>query len=156
MESILILLSPFAQKLRNGMPNPKSPSPEWWGRLVALLPIPLLQIGVAGEPQLVGDYRQGLPLGSIADLVRQCDTWISSDSFLPHLAHHVGKPGVVVWSRSDPNVFGYPENHNLLKDRKYLRKNTFGMWEEESYMEDAFVDPAVVAAAVRVQIQKAA
>ena len=152
----MILISPFAQKLRNGMPNPKSPAPEWWQQVIERLGSEtVVQLGVKGEPQLAADFRQNLPLAQIMNLVLACDTWMSPDSFLPHLAQYKGAPsGVVIWSRSDPKVFGYPENTNLLKDRAYLRKNTFGMWEEESYIPAAFIDPAIVANAVLARVSE--
>jgi ADP-heptose:LPS heptosyltransferase len=145
MESNLILISPFAQKLRNWMPNPKSPTPEWWKSLLGLFNEQIIQIGVTNEPQLVSDFRQNLRLDQIKQLVLSCELWISVDSFLPHLAHHVGVPGIVIWTLADPNIFGYTENVNILKDRKYLRKDQFGMWESESYNEDAFPNVTDVA-----------
>ena len=156
MESRLILISPFAQRLRNSKPNPKSPTPDWWAAVLKDLDLPVVQIGLAGEPALVPDFRAGLSLGRITELVRACATWVSVDSFLPHLAHHVGIPGVVVWSRSDPNLFGYPDNWNLLKSREYLRKNPFGMWEEEEFDSEAFPEIAAVVLAVRQSIGLAA
>ena len=154
----MILLSPFAQRLRNGMPNAKTPPPDWWGSVLALLRTDVVQIGVDGEPQLqvVSDFRRNLPFEEIIHLVKECETWLSTDSFLPHLAHHVGRPGVVIFSRSDPRVFGYQENCNLLRSYGYLRKNTFGMWEEESYIADAFPTPELVARAVGRMLQRKA
>lgn len=145
----MILLSPFAQKLRNGKENPKSPTPEWWAAVLKGIDAPIVQIGVAGEPALVPDFRTGLSLSRITELVRECETWVSPDSFLPHLAHHAGAPGVVIWSKSDPNLFGYQGNWNLLKSRIYLRKNPFGLWEDESYDPAAFPEIADVVRAVQ-------
>lgn len=106
---------------------------------------PLVQIGIDGEPQLVPDFRKGLALTAIKQLVRECKTWVSVDSFLPHLAHHEKKPGIVIWARSDPRIFGYEENENIIKSYDYLRANQFGMWEEETYIPEAFPDPQTVA-----------
>ena len=39
---------------------------------------------------------------------------------------------------SDKNIFGYPQNINLLKNKKYLRKNQFDTWEAEEFIEKAF------------------
>lgn len=152
----MILLSPFAQKLRNGKYNPKSPTPEWWAAVLRELDAPIVQIGVAGEPSLVPDFRANLALSRITELVRACTTWVSPDSFLPHLAHHAGVPGVVVWSRSDPLIYGYPENCNLLKSRDYLRKNPFGLWEDEEFVSEAFPDVDAVVTAVRQSVGGAA
>lgn len=88
---------------------------------------------------LVEDCRIGLPLKEIAALLKECAYFITVDSFLQHLAQHVGRAGVVLWSKSDPLIFGYPENLNLLKDRRCLRRQQFRIWEEESYDPDTFL-----------------
>ena len=136
----MILIHAHAQAMRNAMPNPKNY--PWWPEVLAQLASPLVQIGLAADPTLVDDFRSNL---SLADT---CDYWLSVDSFLPHLAQHLFKSGVVLWSKSDPAIFGYPENLNLLKDRKYLRAKQFRIWEEESYDPDAFLDPASVLRAI--------
>lgn len=134
------------------MPNPKTY--PWWPELVKKLDHSIIQIGVEGEQQLVPDCRFNLSLKQLKVLVSLCDVWLTVDSFLPHLAHIVGKPGVVIWSVSDPTIFGYPENINLLKDRKYLRPNQFEYWEAQSFVEEAFVSPDVVVDAVNLIMER--
>lgn len=136
-----LLISPFAQKLRNGKNNPKNY--YYWDRLIFLLEQKhsIIQIGTKGESKLVKDFRTNLPLKEIKKLLLECDLWISVDSFLPHLAQHVGKSGIVIFGKSDPNIFGYPNNINILKDIKYLRKNQFDIWENERYDKEVFVEP---------------
>lgn len=81
----------------------------------------------------------------IIDLVNWCDVWVSIDSFLPHLvAYHKLKRGVVVWGKSDPLIFGYPTNVNLLKGREHLRAGQFRHWSEEPYNPSVFVSPETV------------
>lgn len=135
----MILIAPYAKKLLNGMPHAKDY--PYWKELLEKLPSDVVQIGVAGEKRLARSFKKNLKLSEVADLVRECEYWISVDSFLPHLASHIGKRGVVLWSVSDPVIFGYPENINILKDRSYLRKKQFAVWEEESRNLDAFVAP---------------
>jgi len=142
----VILIHPFAQSLRSGLTNPKNY--PWWSELLEHLPKPIVQIGVVGEMPLVPDVRIGLPLKQIRSLLSECDYWISVDSFLPHLAHYLPKPGVVLWSKSDPRIFGYPENLNLLKGREHLRAKQFRIWEEESYDPDAFMSADQVVSAI--------
>jgi hypothetical protein len=74
----------------------------------------------------------------------ECRTWIGVDSFFQHFCWDLGKPGIVIWGQSDPNIFGHPENINLLKDRKYLREKQFWLWEQAEYNEEAFVLPVAV------------
>jgi len=76
----------------------------------------------------------------IIDLVNWSDKWVSVDTFLPHFcAYHKLKPGIVLWGLSDPEIFGYKHNINLLKDRKYLRKEQFKWWKDEPINKEAFV-----------------
>ena len=100
---------------------------------------PIVQIGVEGEVQLVEDFRKGLPISQLKELLRECRTWISCDSFFQHLGWIEGKKGIVLWSVSDPLIYGHPENTNLLKDRKYLAGNQFLWWEAYDHNAETFV-----------------
>ena len=143
-----VLISPFAQHLRNGKQNPKN-FPHW-KELVALLinaNMNVIQIGSSKDTPVEGvtEFKRNLKLAEIKDLVAQCDIWISVDSFLQHLNHfYKGKPGIVIFSQSDPRIFGYNENNNLLKNRSYLRDKQYWLWEQCDYNADAFVTAEVV------------
>ena len=142
-----ILIATCSKKLRNGKENPKNY--PWWPELLHELGMDfhVTQIAAAGDRRYAADYRVGLSMADITKLVAECAFWVSVDSFLPHLAHHLGKPGVVLWAKSDPVIYGYPENLNLLKDRKYLRKSPFDIWEHETFDSAAFMSvPAIVSA----------
>lgn len=144
----MILIHPFPAKIHDGLVNAKTY--PWWSDLIRLLSTHrIVQVGLEGEEQLVNDFRKNLKLKEISELIKQSYFWLSIDSFLPHLAHHVNKPGVVIWGVSDPLIYGYSENLNLLKDRKYLRKNQFGIWNEQSYVEDAFMKPGEIYEKIR-------
>ena len=141
----MIIISPYAQKLRNKKINPKNY--PYWSKLVKELSkngYDIVQVGVEGEEPLVSDFRKNLPLTELAELVNSCDTWISVDSFFQHFCWDLKKPGIVIWSQSDPLIFGHEENINLLKDRKYLRKEQFYLWEQCEYKKNAFVEPNTV------------
>lgn len=138
----MILISPWSKKLRNGEENPKNY--PYWKELISLIQEPIIQIGVHGEIQLVEDFRQNLSLKELENLVKECRTWISVDSFFQHFAWDIGKPGVVLWGPSDPLIFGHPENTNLLKDRSLLVSNQFLNWEQHPYRIECFVDPEEV------------
>lgn len=135
----MIIIAPFAQKLRNGKNNPKNY--PYWPELIKLLDHPIVQVGVKEEQQLVDDFRPNLLLTELADLVHKADTWISVDSFFQHFCWDLKKPGIVIWSQSDPLIFGHEENINLLKDRKYLRKEQFWLWEQCEYKHECFLNP---------------
>lgn len=134
----MILIHPHGRKMRNGQVNPKS-YPHWAELLPRLVSLDhVAQIGLPGETPLVDDFVTGLSLREISALLRFCTLWLSIDSFMPHLAHHIPKPGVVLWGPSDPIIYGYSENMNLLRGRQYLRPNQFGPWEECQYSVEAF------------------
>lgn len=138
----MIIIAPYAQKLRNGKENPKNY--PYWPELIEMINQPIVQVGVNGEQQLVEDFRPNLSIADLTLLVQECSTWISVDSFFQHFCWDLKKPGIVIWSQSNPNIFGHPENINLLKDTNYLRKEQFYLWEQCEYIKDAFVHPSQV------------
>ena len=138
----MIIIHPYAKPLMNGKQNPKN-YPHW-KELIAQIKEPIVQVGVEGEEQLVHEFYKNLPISELRKLIAQCDTWIGVDSFFQHLAWDCGKPGIVLWSVSDPLIFGHPENTNLLKSRDYLAKNQFLWWDFTEYNADAFVSPEEV------------
>jgi hypothetical protein len=50
----------------------------------------------------------------------------------------------VLFSISDPLIFGHPENLNLLRDRKFLRPRQFDLYYINQYNQEAFVTPPEV------------
>lgn len=138
----MIIIHPFAKPLQNGGVNPKNY--PYWKELIALIDEPIIQVGVEGEEQLVSDFRKNLPLFQLKELLAQCRTWIAIDSFFQHLAWAEGKQGIVLWSVSDPNIYGHTENINLLKNRSYLASNQFLWWDYTPHNPEAFVKPEEV------------
>lgn len=135
----MIIIAPFAKKLISGKRNPKDY--PYWEQLVAQIKEPIVQVGIDGEQQLVDDFRKNLPLSELRKLIQECRTWISCDSFFQHLCWDEKKPGIVLWGVSDPLIFGYTENINLLKDRSYLAENQFLWWEFTEHKDYRFVRP---------------
>ena len=137
----MIIIAPYSQKLRNGKENPKNY--PYWEELISKIDEPIIQVGIEGEKQLVEDFRTNLPIPALRELLWQCETWISVDSFFQHLGWDEGVQGIVLWGPSDPLIFGHPENINLLKDRKYLVPNQFIWWEATEYQAERFVKPQI-------------
>ena len=140
----MIIISPYAKNLINGKRNPKNY--PYWKELIEMIKEPIIQVGVEGEEQLVDDFRKNLPISELRKLVQECRTWISCDSFLQHLGWDEKKQGIVLWSVSDPLIFGHPENINLLKNRSNLAENQFLWWEFVEHKSDRFVKPKEVLA----------
>jgi ADP-heptose:LPS heptosyltransferase len=138
----MIIIAPYAQKLRTNKQNPKNY--PYWKELIALIDEPIIQVGVEGEEQLVEKFEKNLPIAELRQLIQTCRTWIGVDSFFQHLAWDEGKPGVVLWGPSNPLIFGHPENINLLKDRSHLVTNQFIWWEATEHSNERFVDPQIV------------
>ena len=145
---LMIIISPYSKALRNNKPNPKNY--PYWEEVLKGIKEPVVQIGVTGEKQLCEDFRENLSFDELRSLLKECRTWIGCDSFFQHLAWREGKKGIVLFSRSDPLIFGHPENVNLLKNRSYLSKYQFIIWEEQEYNADAFVDPNEVIKALEL------
>ena len=150
----IVLISPFSQQMTNGTQNAKN-YPYWQQLITALKKFPeineIIQIGVKNEYRFEGvAHRFNQPLKEVEKLARDADVWISVDNFFPHLCNAIKVPakGVVLFSRSDPEHFGYKQYTNLLKDRKYLRPDQFLIWEKCPYVEDAYVDVQTVVNAV--------
>ena len=138
----MILIHPFAKTLRNGKTNPKNY--PYWKQLISMINKPIIQIGVEGEEQLVYDFRKNLPIPELRKLIQECQIWIGVDSFFQHLAWDERKSGIVLWSVSDPLIFGHPENTNLLENRDNLSKNQFLWWEATEHNPSYFVKPEIV------------
>jgi hypothetical protein len=152
-----IIIHPFGARLPSGVPNAKNY--PYWEQVVYGLNdsgYNTIQIGAHSEEPLDGirAYYFGLPLKQLKAIVENAATFVCVDSFFPHFVHvECGqKRGVVLWSQSDPNVWGHPENSNLLKDRKYLRPFQFASWGEAQFNEDAFVSPEEVIDAVHTLV----
>lgn len=147
-----VLLAPFAVRLPDGSVNPKSPPTSFWRPIVKhIQSLGYTVVHVSGYPEPSVGADESVVRPEIEDLERMlknCAFFVSVDTFLQHLGNMVGKRGVVVWSQSDPAIFGYPENINVFKDRKYFRKLQFQTWAQTPYMEEAFPSPGDVKKAV--------
>lgn len=138
-----ILISPYSAKLRSGQTNPKNY--PYWNILVELLDhagYEVIQIGISGEDRIEGvsQFVQGWPFDKMKQLVNDCATWVSIDSWLPHFCHCERlKRGIVLFGQSDPRIFGYSENVNLLRGRDFLRQFQYDCWDAATYNPQAFV-----------------
>lgn len=138
-----IIISPYSKKLREkDTPHPKNY--PFWPELVQLLEgHEIIQVGVKGETELVPNCKFNLPTPELIDLCKDADTFISVENFFPHFVNYnfPDKRGIVIFSKSDPEIFGYPQNINYIKDKKYLRYDQFGPWEYTDFIKEAFPEP---------------
>lgn len=146
-----IVISPYSKRLFNGEICAKNY--PYWKKVLKLLErqskIQVVQIGVNGEVLLQEESENfvtvfNAPLAKIEGMVLGAKVWVSVDNFLQHLMKDLRR-GIVVWGKSDPLIFGYDTNINILKDRSYLRPNQFDFWETEKLDIDCWVNPEEVA-----------
>lgn len=155
----MMLISPWSRPLRNGKENPKNY--PYWEELVALLKehtnFHITQIGVGDEKRIKGidKYMFDMSLENVWNVTKDMDVWIAVDNFLQHMCAYHNKPGIVIFGPSDPELFGYKQNTNLLKDRKYLREQQFWLWEQCDYNAEAFLSPEDVYESIKNFMMKA-
>ena len=133
-------------------PSPKSYPLNEAVKLIKLLKekeIFTVQIGISEEPDIEANIRyNNLSFIELKELLNKIDVWCACDNFWSHFAHYYdpNKKGIVIFSQSDPKLFGYFSNINLLKDKKYLRpgKEQYQYWEQTSYIFEAFINPEVI------------
>jgi len=146
-----ILISPYSKKMRNNKENPKNF--PYWNKVVYELKQyknEVIQIGLKGENKInyVDQFLIDLPFDELKNIINDCDVWVSVDNFLPHFCNLIGKPGIVIFAQSNPEIFGYKQNVNLLKDKKNLRWNQFGTWEDAEFDAISFVDANIVISSI--------
>lgn len=150
----MLILSPYSRVTQDGRPNAKN-FPHWQAVVNALKDeMNIIQIGTKEEPRLENVTAFLKPkLSELKDLLKGAKCFASVDNFLQHYVRTYipTLTGVVVFSKSDPRVFGYPQNTNLLKDKKYLRnrQEQWWLWSQTNFDADAFVEPSVVVKAIK-------
>jgi ADP-heptose:LPS heptosyltransferase len=146
-----IIISPFSH--RYGGSNAKD-YPYWKFLIPALKEKHhLIQIGVEGDLNLgCHEFKKGLSLKELTELLNSCDTFITIDSFFQHLAWYHNKKGIVLWGKSNPDIFGHSIHNNLYVDKQFFRKNQFDVWNNEKLDIDSFVMPEVVIKALEQSI----
>ena len=150
-----VIFAPYAAKLRNGKMNPKNY--PFWEELIGLLKekgFHIVQIGVKSEEKINGtdSFLRELSFSELEELICKDETLVFSvDSFLPHFCRTLGRACIVLWGKSDPNIFGYPENINLLKNRSNLRSkhDQWVFWEDVPYDPEVFVKPEEVIKSIK-------
>lgn len=96
-----------------------------------------------------GTVIRNTPLSKLHAKVSEYDSFVSVDSFYQHM-NHCGskKPGVVIFTVSDPKIYGYPYNINILKGREHLRANQYLLYSDRDLDENAYESPEVVMKAI--------
>lgn len=146
---MVIIVSPFSRKLNSGQKNPKNY--PYWREVVQQLKqryadCEIWQVGFLDEERIptIDRYVWDKSFVEIEQLLRQAEGFVSVDNYFHHLATVVGKMGVVIWSVSDPAIFGHPTHFNIYKDKSFFRPNQYDIWEHSVYNPEAYVEPQTV------------
>ena len=141
-----IIISPYSQRLKDNRRNAKNY--PYWNKIIDAFKDTdtIIQIGLSYEEKLnnVHEFKKDLDFDELENLVKLSDFWMSVDNFFPHFCNTIDSSGLVIFSKSDPMIYGYSRNINILKDRKYLRHDQFGLWDECAYDEESFIEPSII------------
>ena len=148
-----ILISPWAQKLPPDKADYNPKNFPHWNETIKLIryklpDLSIIQLGSGSETLVEGITETAFNKGpaELLELAKNCNAWISVDSFFQHFCAYYKIPnGIVIFGQSDPKIFGYPFNTNLLKDKNYLRDDRFKHWWHTTNRPEAFVDAETVA-----------
>jgi len=159
-----LVISPYSKNpgTGHGIMNHAKSYPFWKEliKLLKTLDYKIIQIGSGQEVAIEGvdETRFGRSLKEIESLIKDCGFWISIDNFLPHLCNTMEKviKGVVIFATSDPDIFGYPYNKNILKSRKFLRSFQFKDWIGEVQHPEYFNKPEEIFIGVKQFLNDAA
>lgn len=113
----------------------------YWNKVIEKFPdIDWYQLGVQGN-HIINNVKPlfNLPLKEVYKICLNSDLVCCIDSFLPHLLAPSEKKIIVVYTVSDPEIFGYNHNINLYKDKKYFRENQFDVWTNYAWKEETCV-----------------
>jgi len=139
---VKIIISPYSKKTIKGDPSPKDY--PYWEELISVLNKKhhIVQIGVNGEPIIEGIHESkfNLTFKELEGLTLSSDSFISVDNFYPHFCNTIGKYGYVIWGPSNPAIYGYSKNVNILPARPQLKSNQFGLWDKLDYNFNSFPD----------------
>jgi hypothetical protein len=136
-----IIISPYSTELQE---RPNAKNYPYWRELTGLLRLDghnVIQIGLPNEKPIgANGYLFSYKLFEVASVVRKFDIFMSVDNFLPHLmnVYHQDKKGIVLFSRSDPKIYGYEQNYNILKSRDYLRPDQYGLWKDCEFLAESW------------------
>lgn len=136
-----IIISPYSHDENHAKSYP------YWNELIAkikTLGYKTIQIGTKNEPLFNTDEHYiDLPFKEIENKILECRCWISVDNFLQHLCNCMSTviQGIVIYGLSDPNLFGYKYNKNILKSKNNLRSNQFDSWPHVKRNDNVFFKP---------------
>jgi hypothetical protein len=163
-EGDYIVIMPFASSWQDkeGKWHENAKNYPYWNELVKAIKLTypklkIIQTGLGMEPALDGidEKRADLTLKQLRELTLGAKTFITIDTYLQHVGAKYGKRGIVLWGQNNPKYFGHKLHENLYVNSQYFRKETWGVWQGYPRVNESFVRPGVVLAALKDELKKA-
>ena len=82
----------------------------------------ILHIRAPEQPELQGTETLILPFRELYAVFPLSTKRLFIDSFSQHVAAALDLQSTVVWIGNKPEIFGYPENNNVVSNAKYVRE----------------------------------
>lgn len=162
-EGDYILIMPFASSWqdKDGNWHENAKNYPFWNELIKAIKLTypkmkVIQTGLGMEPALDGidEKRSDLTLQQLRELLLGSKTFISSDTYLQHLGAKYNKRGIVLWGQNNPKCFGHKLHENLYVNSQYFRKDIWSIWQGVSRINESFVRPGVVLAALKEELKR--
>lgn len=121
-DPVLNKLIPWKKKNVIISPSTDSPRkmmhPMAWHNIVERLNaegVLVIQVGKIIDFHIKGTYSLlGLTTPrQVISLLRKCNFLVTTDNFIMHAAHLVGKKAIVLWGPTKSSVYGYPEHMHI-------------------------------------------
>lgn len=157
---IVLHLNPEKKPDQRFPKNAKHYNPKSWQFIINTLKneYNFIQL-VSGVEEVYSDaiVKRDMSFDQIAELCKSSALILTIDSFLPHLCnfYKIDTPVIVIWTKNNPDVFGYPNHIHLFKDRKYFRvESIWGRWDAEEYKDIYCLEPQIVVDKIREILNK--
>jgi len=128
--------------------NSAGKAKEWpfFEELISLNPeVNFVEVLIEGQNPTKGAAAMYGTRKEILQELKDSDMFISIDSWLQHLASmQTDKLGLVIFSRSNPAIFGYPKFANVFENTKYFKSNPYEAWSPVDIMTEAFPSIEIV------------
>lgn len=115
---------------------------EWpyFAEFIELYPdIEFIEVLIDGQTVTKGATPFIGTRSEIIKLLKESDYFISIDSWLQHLAAMQTKvKGLVIFSRSNPAIFGYSKFVNVFESHTYFKANPYEAWNPTDLQLEAF------------------
>jgi ADP-heptose:LPS heptosyltransferase len=116
--------------MQNGKPNPKNW--PYWFELISLLVSAghhIEQCGEEHDTRICGSFIHRISMETVIEDLNRYDLCLCVDTWLQHAAVAAGVPAVVIWTATNPEVFGNAANINVVAESPRFAKDQYAKME---------------------------